>query len=396
MLIVQKYGGATLATPEKIKSVAQRIFQLKSSGQKVVAIVSAMGKTTNELIALAHQVSEEPSLRELDMLLSVGERTSMALVTMALHDLKCSAISFTGSQAGIITTESHINADIIDVKAFRVEQALNENKVVVLAGFQGVSRDAKEITTLGRGGSDTTAVAMANYLKADRCEILKDVEGVMTADPQMVPTARLIKTLSLEQLYQMTYWGAKVLHYKSAKMALDFNVPLYIGPAKDHFSEGTLIQPVVLTQEKKCLGLNSHQFVFSIKTILPMDLFLSSFLDFFKQKQIAEPLILTSVAEANSCTLHYLTLPEEGFLQLLKIKEWPTDYFMCKSNLSSISLTFNHDQHLNTLESNINNLKTLAVQVFEKSLTKYNQNFFIERLYREPALKKLHQVHLES
>lgn len=396
MLVVQKYGGATLATPEKIKNVARRISELKISGNKVVAIVSAMGKTTNELIALAHQVSEQPSLRELDMLLSVGERTSMALVTMALHDLNCSAISFTGSQAGIITTESHINADIIDVKAFRVEQALNENKIVVLAGFQGVSQNAKEITTLGRGGSDTSAVAIANYLKAARCEILKDVEGVMTADPQIIPEAKLIKTLSLEQLYEMTFWGAKVLHHKSAKMALDFNVPLYIGPAKDQSTEGTFVHSNKADLTKKCLSINSHQFVFSIKTELPQDLFLINFLNFLKQKQIAEPLKLLTTQPKTSEVIHYFTLPEESFLQLLRINTWPTDYSMSNSELSSISLTFNHEQHTDTLESNIRALNVLPTPVFEHSVSGFSQNFMIERSVRLKALKKLHQTHLES
>ncbi len=177
-LIVQKYGGATLSDPDKIKKIAQRIFNLYQSGGKIVVVVSAMGQTTNQLIELAHQVSKRPPLRELDMLLSVGERISMALLSMALNDLGCPAISFTGSQAGILTDDAHINANIIDVKAFRVEEALKENKVVILAGFQGVSQKTKEITTLGRGGSDITAVAVAGYLKAERCEILKDVDCV--------------------------------------------------------------------------------------------------------------------------------------------------------------------------------------------------------------------------
>ena len=165
MLIVQKYGGATLETPEKIKNIAANIANLKKNNNQIVAVVSAMGQTTNQLIQLAQQVSKKPQLRELDMLLSVGERTSMALVSMALHDLNCDAISFTGSQAGILTDEAHLNAMIKDVKAYRVQEALDKNQVVILAGFQGVSPVTKEITTLGRGGSDTSAVAMAAYLR---------------------------------------------------------------------------------------------------------------------------------------------------------------------------------------------------------------------------------------
>lgn len=261
MLIVQKYGGATLATPEKIKAVAQRISDLKKSGKNIVAVVSAMGQTTNQLIHLAHQVSANPSLRELDMLLSVGERTSMALLTMALNDLHCPAISFTGSQAGILTDESHINANIIDVKAFRVSEALQQNKVVILAGFQGVSALTKEITTLGRGGSDTSAVAMASHLKADHCEILKDVDSVFTADPKLISQALPLRFLNFDQLLEMTLLGAKVLHYKSVEMAKAKNVKLYVGPAADPNSEGTWIDSTYLNQKNSPLAVHTKNFL---------------------------------------------------------------------------------------------------------------------------------------
>jgi len=199
-MIVQKYGGMTLADPEKIKAVAARLAEASKKGQKVVAVVSAMGKTTNQLIELANKVSSKPNRREMDTLLTTGERVSMALLSMALHDLGCPAISLTGSQAGILTTDSHVNADIVDVKAFRVQDALGQGKVVVLAGFQGVCPETKEITTLGRGGSDTTAVAMAAFLGADRCEILKDVPAIFTADPQIIPEAKAISHLNYQQL----------------------------------------------------------------------------------------------------------------------------------------------------------------------------------------------------
>lgn len=232
MLIVQKYGGATLADPEKIKNVAERLFQMHEKSVQVVAVVSAMGKTTNQLIQLAQQVSTHPNRREMDMLLSTGERVSMALVSMALLDLGAPAISFTGSQSGILTDDSHENAFIQDVKAFRVEEALAKNKIVVLAGFQGVSPTTKEITTLGRGGSDTTAVAMAAFLKADHCEILKDVPSVFSADPNCVTSAKALTELSYDEMLDMTFWGAKVLHYRSVELAKFCGVELYVGPAK--------------------------------------------------------------------------------------------------------------------------------------------------------------------
>lgn len=197
-LIVQKYGGATLADPDKIKTVSARIAE-QAQDNSLIVVVSAMGKTTNSLIDLANQVSQHPQRRELDMLLTVGERISMSLVSMALNDLGCPAISFTGSQAGIFTDDSHVNAFIKDVKPVRVEEALKNNKVVILAGFQGVSPISKEITTLGRGGSDTSAVAMAAAFNAERCEILKDVPAVFTADPNIVESAKPIHQLNYDQ-----------------------------------------------------------------------------------------------------------------------------------------------------------------------------------------------------
>ncbi len=266
-LIVQKFGGATLATPEKVRKVAERIAKMRKSGVSVVAVVSAMGQTTNQLIDLAQQVSKNPPLREMDMLMSVGERISMALLSMALHDLGCDAISFTGSQAGILTDDDHISANIIDVKPIRVVEALKSGKVVVLAGFQGVSAKTKEITTLGRGGSDITAVAVAQALHANRCEILKDVDSIFSADPSKILSAKPLRKLSSQQLFEMTYWGAKVVNYRSAKRFLDFSpqgLSLYIGPA--HSSDlvkmttetevGTMITPQVDFSEFSALSVN--------------------------------------------------------------------------------------------------------------------------------------------
>ncbi len=265
-LIIQKYGGATLSNPEKIKQVALRIAETKNQNKNIVAIVSAMGETTNQLLALANQVSKNPSPRELDMLLSVGERTSMALLTMALNDVGCEAISFTGSQAGILTDDSHIDANIIDVKAFRVSEALQKNKVVILAGFQGVSPITKEITTLGRGGSDTTAVAMAAHLNASHCEILKDVDSIFTADPKVVTGAKPIHQLNYEQLIEMTLLGAKFLHSKSASMAKEKNVKIYVGPAEHKNTEGSWISNEYTSKENKPLAINSSSSISKINS----------------------------------------------------------------------------------------------------------------------------------
>src|SRR5690606_27662640 len=201
-LIVQKYGGSSVADAEAIKRVAQRIVAQKKAGYDVVVVVSAMGDTTDELLDLAEQVSPLPPGRELDMLLTAGERMSMALVAMAIGNLGYEARSFTGSQAGVLTTSLHGNAKIIDVTPGRIQEALDEGAICIVAGFQGVSQDSKDITTLGRGGSDTTAVALAAALNADACEIYSDVDGVFTADPRIVPSARRIPKISYEEMLE--------------------------------------------------------------------------------------------------------------------------------------------------------------------------------------------------
>lgn len=258
-LVVQKYGGATVATPQLIKDVAQRVSLLHQSGTQVIAVVSAMGQTTNHLLDLAHQISLAPNRRELDMLLTTGERISMALLSMALLDKGIPSISLTGSQAGILTDDSHFDANIIEVKGKRILEALEMNKVVVLAGFQGVSPVTKEITTLGRGGSDTTAVAVAGFVKAERCEILKDVPAVFSADPKIVANAIRYSELSYPQLMEMTYWGAKVLHYKSVRMAEERNVPIYVGLASDLKQNGTIISGHNPFKKFQAMAITSYE-----------------------------------------------------------------------------------------------------------------------------------------
>ena len=264
-LLVQKFGGATLADPALIKHAALRVATL-SKKHPLIIVVSAMGKTTDSLIELANQVSAHPHRRELDMLLSVGERMSMSLLSMALNNLGCPAISFTGSQAGILTDDSHSNALIQDVKPIRVIESLKQKKVVILAGFQGVSPVTKEITTLGRGGSDTTAMALAAFFQAERCDILKEVSAVFSADPKKVPTAKPLRHLTYQQLADMTFWGAKVLHYRSAELAMTHKVPLYIGPASDSavdLQHGTVInqESSMFFESVQFLALNSHDHV---------------------------------------------------------------------------------------------------------------------------------------
>ncbi|MCH5641754.1 MULTISPECIES: aspartate kinase [unclassified Gordonia (in: high G+C Gram-positive bacteria)] len=227
-LVVQKYGGSSVATAERIRRVAERIVETKKQGNDVVVVVSAMGDTTDELLDLAQQVNPTPPPREMDMLLTSGERISNALVAMAISSLGAQAQSFTGSQAGVITTSSHGKAKIIDVTPGRVRSALDEGKIVLVAGFQGVSQDTKDITTLGRGGSDTTAVALAAALEADVCEIYTDVDGVYSADPRIVPDARRLETVSFEEMLELAACGAKVLMLRCVEYARRYNVPVHV------------------------------------------------------------------------------------------------------------------------------------------------------------------------
>jgi aspartate kinase len=239
-LLVQKYGGTSVDGPERIRAVALRVAAARAAGHDTVVVVSAMGQTTDELIALARRVSEHPNRRELDMLLTTGERVAMALLAMALHDLGVEAISFTGSQSGILTDGAHSAARIVEVKPERIRAELIRGRVVIVAGFQGVSPRTKEITTLGRGGSDTTAVALAAALGPGRCEIYTDVSGVLTADPRVVEGARVIPRLSYRACSALAHLGGRVLHARCVDLAAAYHVPLTVRSSFDE-SPGTEI-----------------------------------------------------------------------------------------------------------------------------------------------------------
>ena len=239
-IVVQKYGGSSVADADSVKRVARRIVEAKKAGNQVVVVVSAMGDTTDDLIDLANQVSPLPPARELDMLLTAGERISMAVLAMAIHDLGHEARSFTGSQAGVITDAEHGRAKIIDVTPGRIEGALEAGAIAIVAGFQGVSQTTKDITTLGRGGSDTTAVALAVALKADVCEIYSDVDGFFNADPRIEPRARKVPRISYEETLEMAAQGAKILHLRCVEYARRYDMPIHV---RSSFSdkEGTWV-----------------------------------------------------------------------------------------------------------------------------------------------------------
>ncbi len=257
-IVVQKYGGSSVADTARIRVVAERIAQTRRQGKQVCVVVSAMGTTTNELMARAREIAPAPSRRELDMLLSCGERASMALLSMAVHELGYEAVSLTGSQSGIITNDRHSGARIIEVRPVRVQDELERGRVVIVAGFQGVSY-RREITTLGRGGSDTTAVALAAALGAECCEICSDVDGVYSADPRLVSAAELMAAISHDQMLELAAHGAKVLHAESVELARRFQIALY-ARATAGSGEGTRIDvPEAATRAHRVAGVTGQK-----------------------------------------------------------------------------------------------------------------------------------------
>jgi aspartate kinase len=255
-IIVQKYGGSSVAGVEKIRSVAERVKRRREEGHQLVVVVSAMGDTTDELLALAKKVSPDPPRRELDMLLTCGERISMALLSMALQELSVPAISFTGSQSGIITNDAHAQARIVEVRPFRILDELRRGKVVIVAGYQGVSHK-REVTTLGRGGSDTTAVALAAALDAEACEIYSDVDGVFTADPRVVGDARKLEELSHEEMQELASAGARVLNAQAVEFARQKGIVIL---ARSAFGEGTgtAIREISVAEEGRVKGVTAE------------------------------------------------------------------------------------------------------------------------------------------
>src|SRR5947199_3267347 len=273
-IVVQKYGGSSVADVAKPRQVADRVMRTRREGHDVVVVVSAMGDTTDELLGLAKQISVNPDRRELDMLLTAGERISMALLSMAIRELGGDAVSFTGSQSGIITNDRHVDARIIEVRPFRVQDELTRGKIVVIAGYQGVSY-RREVTTLGRGGSDTTAVAMGAALGAEYCEICSDVDGVYTADPRVVTSARRIGTLSYEETQELAEAGARVLNAQAVEFAKETGIAIYARatasplPGADPSACGTVVRRLQPRMPGVVVGIASEKDVLVLTARVP-------------------------------------------------------------------------------------------------------------------------------
>jgi aspartate kinase len=392
-IIVQKYGGACLETPTKIRAVASSLADLHSRGHRVVAIVSAMGKTTDELVKTAYQVSSHPNRRELDMLLTTGERISMSLMSMALSDLGVPAISFTGSQAGVMTDESHSSARILDVRPVRVREELDRGRIVVLAGFQGVNPVTKEITTLGRGGSDTTAVAMAAVLKANCCEIIKEVDGVCSADPHIVANAKSIRQLDFASLSEMCFWGAKVLHFRSVELAQSQNVPLVLkkwGGGEEHSTQ--VMKGVAGMESGKVLAVNSMARVEHVE-IDSSDLNqgFEKFARHLKENGLPWPQLLASAFTAGKTRI-MMTCDAESLDTLLRTVERTKDLRKQRETLSSVSLTCFGGVSSDLPFKAIQILQHHGIIADKYILSPHSVSLFVPVETREAAVKALHSL----
>jgi aspartate kinase len=391
-IIVQKYGGACLETPEKIRAVASSLADLRSRGYRVVAIVSAMGKATDELVRMAYQVSPKPNRRELDMLLTTGERISMSLMSMALSDLGVPAISFTGSQAGVMTDESHSSARIVDVRPTRVLEELDRGRIVVLAGFQGVNPVTKEITTLGRGGSDTTAVAMAAALKADCCEIIKEVDGVCSADPRIVADARPLRQLDFACLSEMCFWGAKVLHFRSVELAQSQNVVLVLKKWGGAEYSTQVIKEVVGMETGKALAVNSMARIEHVEIdSTDLNQGFEKFAQHLKESGLSWPQLLASAFAAGKTRI-MMSGDAELLDALLRTLESCKDLRKQRETLSSVSLTCFGAVSSNLPLKAIQILQQHGIIVDKYVLSPHSVNLFVPVESREAAVKALHSL----
>ncbi len=390
-IVVQKYGGACLETAEKIRSVALDLLRLHTAGKQLVVIVSAMGKTTDQLLKTAYQVSPNPNRRELDMLLSTGERVSMSLLSMALTDLGVPAISFTGSQAGVLTNESHSAARIIDVKPIRVREELSRGKVVVLAGFQGVNPDSKEITTLGRGGSDTTAVAMAAALGA-RCEIIKEVDGVCSADPRIVKGARPIKEVEISALGEMCFWGAKVLHFRCVELARSQKISLVIKKWGAQLESTKVLTEGTVMEDGRILSVNSLPRVEHLEVdCAHLQEGFDKFAKLLKQHGLAWPQILASAVERNNgrCRLMF-TADNESLDAILRAVTASTNCRLHRPTLSSVSLTCSGSVATDLPLKALTVLSQVEVYVDKYILSPHSLTVFLAPKDLDKAIHALH------
>lgn len=376
-LIVHKYGGSSLSTPDKIMAIAKNLGKLHEQNFSIIVVVSAMGTGTDKLINLAHQISKTPARREMDMLLSTGERVSMSLMSMALQSLGYPAISFTGSQSGIFTNSIHNKARITDVKPIRIEEALKENKIVIVAGFQGVDPKTKEITTLGRGGSDTTAVSLATYFKADICKTLKDVDGVFNCDPKTNSKSKLFEKINFKTLKNMCFWGSPILHYRSVALAEKMNIPLFIGNSTNADKGSNVTNKDLNMYEQtqilaaNCIDQIVHLSIKSANSAKGYEI-LNTFLT---QSNIAMPQILASAYDKDNLRIMF-TDSKEALSAIESLIPSETNIDLIQNDNSAVTLIFNGAVDFNIINVATNLLQDNAIQV-SKVLTSSSSLSFI-------------------
>lgn len=390
-IIVRKYGGSSVSAAPQMMAIAKELAELHRQGHPLVVVISAMGKTTDQLVQLSREITQNPALRELDMLLTAGERISMALLAMALIAQKCPAMSFTGSQAGILTTSAHSDARIHDLRPTRVEQALRDGKVVVLAGFQGVCPESKEVTTLGRGGSDTTAVALAGYFRAPRCEILKDVDGIYSADPNIVDSPIRLNHLPYDVVLAMTFWGAKVLHYRSVALAKHLNVPLYVGLAHGERS-GTLIQGESnMYEQNGVTAITSHREVLVLR-ISASELSDAQriFDEFLQTHELPYPLVL-DYQRVESAFVFYISAASENLRALRDCVPQQTQVICEPTVYSTISLVGGDLSDPQLPKQVIATLHSQQIAIQKMRVDSGSLTLFVLPSVREDCIRTLHQ-----
>ncbi|HRH95543.1 MAG TPA: aspartate kinase [Prosthecobacter sp.] len=398
-IVVQKYGGSSVADADKIRAVARRVIRTRDLGHQVVVVVSAMGDTTDDLLQTAKKVSANPERRELDMLLSVGERISMSLLSMAIRDLGGDAISFTGSQAGIITNDRHVDARIIEVRPFRVQDELALGKIVIIAGYQGVSY-RKEVTTLGRGGSDTTAVAMAAALDAEWCEICSDVDGVYSADPRVVPQAQRIATMSYEEMQEMAEAGAKVLNAQAVEFAKERGISIYARataqppPEGDSLSDGTVVRKFGPRMPGTVVGVASEKDLFVLQATADADALLA-FLD--SRQVCGKQLHLASAggpSDGLSMVLSRENLHDEERVRNLLAEKFGGSVRLL-DGIGAVSVI---GTGINTSYKNLRagSAALAALDVLGISTSSFRITWLMPQSAVEEAVRRLHQTFLEA
>jgi aspartate kinase len=400
-IIVQKYGGSSVADPEKIKKIASMVAAVQKEGFGIAVVVSAMGKTTNSLVELAHSVSSDPPKREMDMLLSAGERITMSLLCMALNDLGVNAISLTGSQSGIITNDRHTDARVIEVRPIRVQDEMAKGKVVVIGGFQGVSYK-RDITTLGRGGSDTSAVALAAALNAERCEIYSDVDGVYTADPVLVKEAKHLPEISYQQMQEMSTSGAKVLNAQAVQFAKEAGIIIY---ARSTFNPGkeTVIKTISSGESKGITGIVHENEV--VRIILSYNKEDKEFFDLLKlleEKQISiKELNVTETEKESIKSKASFVVPYKNIYGWENFKSNLENKFKNKiefdydlSALSIIGEGLNRDNGI-LLES-LKIFDSEKINIAGISTTSYRLSFLVPKNKLESGIRIMHKKWIEE